>query len=158
MTEIFSPTAVSSSVDCFTMVHQQKICSSFSMEELVDSVALSLVEIAGDFLHGFELSNASSTLCKHFVSDFSVSPCLASWLWVTAVDSFAEKQVTKVHLSWTPNSLKTDDTEHQMKARWGCDEKTFRKWLHVVLDIVGSLGLACSNKKACVIIVWLPQV
>ena len=146
------------SVDFFAMAHQWKIHSSLSMEELVDSVALSLVEVAGDFLHGFELSNASSTLHKRFVSNFGVSPCLASWLWTASVDSFTEKKVTKVHLLWTLNSLKTDDTEHQMKARWGCDEKTFRKWLHIVLEIAGSLGLVCGNEKARIIIVWLPQL
>jgi len=28
-----------------------------------------------------------------------------------------------------------------MKGRWGCDEKTFRKWLYIVLDAIADLGL-----------------
>ena len=114
------------------------------MNDLLQRESLVFATLAGEHLHGLELDTAPRILCNRFVSHFGVPPFHCAWLWLCIEEALFNQSPfsSRTHLSWTSNLLKTDDTEHQMKGRWGCDEKTFRKWLHSVLDVVSDLDMA----------------
>lgn len=111
------------------------------MEGIVESAAVAFIRIAGYYIHGFEEHIAAKTLYCRFVAHFGVSPCHCAYIWLLTSDEMFNIKAEKIHLLWTLNLLKTDDTEHCMKGRWGCDEKTFRKWLYLVLDAICDLDL-----------------
>ena len=112
------------------------------MTELIESTAMSFVRLAGEYLHGCEPHIAAKTIRRRFVSHFGVSPCHCSWRWLLIEDELFEKDcyADRLHLLWTMNLLKTDDTVLVLKGQWQADEKTIRKWIYNVLEAVSDLG------------------
>ena len=100
------------------------------------------VSEAGRFLHGFETNMAPHTTRRRFVAHFGVSPKHCACLWQTARRNLiaSDPHMKHAHLLWALNVLKTDNSEHALKGRWGADEKTIRKWLCIALDVIGTMG------------------
>ena len=121
-------------------------------DDLVD-VAWSFVWEAGEYIHGFETNIAVKTIRRRFIAHFGISPIHCASLWHHSNQRLAtiDPYVKTVHLLWTLNVLKTDDTEHLLKGRWGADEKTIRKWMYIVLDVVGTLGVVRNENRDIII-------
>jgi hypothetical protein len=49
--------------------------------------------------------------------------------------------VKKVHLLWTLDLLKGDDTENKLKGGWDADEKTLWKWTSLFIEKISDLGV-----------------
>ena len=60
---------------------------------------------------------------------------------IHSINAYGEKK----HLLWTLNLLKTNATEHEMNGRWKADEKTIRKWVYIVLEVIGDLGVVSDK-------------
>ena len=112
------------------------------MEEEIHQLGVFFVEEAGKYIRGLELHLAPMTVLGRFSANFGVGPKHCAWLWHLAADHLYELDynVKRIHLLWTLNILKTDDTEAVMNGRWGADEKTIQKWLYVVLEGLGRIG------------------
>ena len=111
------------------------------MADLLNDLAERFVLMAGESIRGLELHLARSTVVGRFKAHFGVSPLHCAWLWLLSEDKLYQKDynVKRIHLLWTLNVMKTDDTEAVLKGRWGVDEKTIRKWLYVVLEVLSNL-------------------
>ena len=117
------------------------------MIEAIETMGLSFVWLAGEYLHGFEPHVAVGIIRRRFVAHFGVSPCHCAWLWLLIEDELFEKDcyADHKHLLWTLNLLKTDDTEMASKGRWQADEKTIRKWIYIVLEaVLWYFGCECA--------------
>ena len=121
------------------------------MEDEIDVSARLFIEIAGEHIHGLELHLARETGLGRFVAHFGVGPRHCVLLWQRAEDRLnrIDHNIKRVHLLWTLNVLKTDDSYAVMKGRWNADEKTIRKWLYIVLDALGTLGMVSWKTPCC---------
>ena len=120
-------------------------------DAVISTMAREFVAIAGEWICGLELDLSPRTLTHRFVSHFAVTPRHCAFIWnisqarLIQEDPFIERK----HLLWTLNVLKTDDSEHVLKGRWGADEKTIRKWLYVCLNVLSRLDLV--RKRSLVV-------
>ena len=119
-----------------------------SLEVLVQELAVEFVTIAGAYVHGLEYSRLSSkTVINRFVAQFGITPRHCAFLWIYSnqqihsINAYREKK----HILWTLNLLKTNATEHEMNGRWKADEKTIRKWVYIVLEVIGDLGVVSDK-------------
>ena len=98
-------------------------------------------------MHGIGSHVAENVLHRHWVASFGCSLHTAAYLWLLSKERLeeADKYIEIKHLLWTLNLLKTDDKEHVIASRWKCDEKTFRKWLYVVLNVISDLGVVSQH-------------
>lgn len=122
------------------------------MDAAINKLALEFVKTAGKWIHGLELHLLPTTLTKRFISHFGVSPRHCAILWAIAEDDLLSSNALceERHLLWTLNVLKTNETEHVLKGRWGADEKTIRKWLYICLNVIARLGLG----SGCSSVIW----
>lgn len=115
----------------------------------VDSLAICFIETASEHIHGLEAHLSASTVRAKYVSHFGCSPRTTARLWMTMMEE-ERLLITpaggglKVHLLWTLDLLKGDDTEHCLKGRWGEDEKTIRKWIALFLECISTLPIVCT--------------
>jgi hypothetical protein len=98
--------------------------------------------LASERIHGLG-GGAADLVDRRFRSYFGVSYQLCSHLWKYLEDTEALRsyEVKKVHLLWTLDLLKGDDTENKLKGRWDADEKTLRKWTSLFIEKISDLGV-----------------
>ena len=114
------------------------------MEAVVQQVGIEFVTAAGDYIHGLDYTRLSvDTVRRRFVASFGVSPRHAAFVWLYCKDSAygIDQGRTVLHLLWTLNLLKTDDTEHVLHGRWRADEKTIRKWTRIFMHVLSELNV-----------------
>ena len=118
------------------------------MGDDIDSLAYEFVELAGAYIRGLELHLCTETLLRRYISHFGISPRHTAFVWYFSVERLQQTNnyIEKVHLLWTLNLLKTDETENVLKGHWGADEKRIRKWLYVCLGVLGNLGVVSTCK------------
>ena len=71
---------------------------------------------------------------KRFISNFGIvsTLCVLLFEYLSAIsDKFQPK-----HMLWTLNFMKEYSTELQFAAKWKVDEKTFRKWVSLTIDVL----------------------
>lgn len=86
----------------------------------------------------YDIQKSRAVGYRRFKGLFGVSPLICSIAW----DNITEHvpQGTKPHhLLWGLCFLKCYNTEHVNHAIFGVDEKTFRKWIWIVIDSLASL-------------------
>ena len=115
----------------------------------MQQVGIRLVELAGEYIHGLDYSRiAVDTVRRRFVASFGVSPRHASLVWLYCKDKAQniDSDSAMIHLLWTLNLLKTDDTEHTLHGRWRADEKTIRKWTRLFMHVLSNLDVVSAQK------------
>ena len=55
---------------------------SVLMIEYIENTVVSFVQLASEYLHGFEPHIASKTIRQRFIAHFGVSPSHCAWLWL----------------------------------------------------------------------------
>ena len=111
-----------------------------------------LVETAAKYIYGLEISRYSPvTVWRRFVAHFGVAPrhCGLVWLFCHEKAREIDHNVELVHLLWTMNLLKSDDSEHTLHGRWRADEKTIRKYVYVFLEALSSLKVVRTLPACC---------
>ena len=115
-----------------------------TLEQQVRDLAVEFLDLAGEMIHGLDHHRlAHKTVLNRFIAQFGITPrhCACVWIFseqkIRQIDSNRQKK----HLLWTLNLLKTGASEAEMHGRWGADEKTIRKWLYIVLEALGDLGV-----------------
>ena len=77
---------------------------------------------------------------RHFKAVFGVSPLLCSVVWnYMDDDEKLPRRAQPKHLLWTLMFLKLYNSENVLSSMCGCEEKTFRKWVWLMLAAIGSL-------------------
>lgn len=91
------------------------------------------IEAAFDIWRHKNRNIASSTLDKRFHSYFGVDIdlCVTLWNWI---DDDLPKSAFYYHLLWALLFLKTYDSFAVLAGAVGCDEKTFQKWIWIVIE------------------------
>lgn len=84
---------------------------------------------------------------KRFKAVFGVKHDICVRLWTLCLPLLPEG-VRPVHLLWALYFLKQYNTECVNAAFANCDEKTFRTWCWVVIDVLAGLELVSSNSLA----------
>ena len=114
------------------------------MEAIIGGIAVELVDLAGEYIHGLDYKHLSpATVVSRFVSAFGVTPRHCAHVWIFCGDRSYSSDINrqKVHLLWTLNLLKTGDTEHALHGRWGADEKTIRKLTRLFMTVLSDLNV-----------------
>jgi hypothetical protein len=77
---------------------------------------------------------------RHFKAAFGVSPfmCSVMWNYMDDQENLPHRAQPK-HLLWTLLFLKLYNSENVLCSLCECDEKTFRKWVWLMLPAIGSL-------------------
>lgn len=88
---------------------------------------------------GRSTSLSGLTGMRIFKSFYGVSPEVCSQLW-HMMDDKPENAEPK-HLLWAFIFMKSYNTEHVNAGLVMCDEKTFRKWVWLFIDMLSSLQL-----------------
>jgi hypothetical protein len=75
-----------------------------------------------------------------FASSYGTEPLIAAILWEMMMNSNIQydKPFPK-HLLWALMFLKSYDTEMNIASRLRVDEKTYRKWLWIILPWIATL-------------------
>jgi hypothetical protein len=116
-------------------------------EFLLDrALAEEFLLLAAEVVQGLDHQLSELTVGRRFHAHFGASHRLCSYLWSYLEDTHCLRShglygARKVHLLWTLDLLKGDDSEHKLKGRWGADEKTIRKWTTVFIQCLSSLGV-----------------
>jgi len=82
---------------------------------------------------------ALSVKLERFTGFYGVRPLVAAVLWDMLFDWTRNTTCMPKHLLWSLHFCKTYDTETVIAAKFGIDEKTYRKWLWFMLDGIKSL-------------------
>ena len=79
---------------------------------------------------------------RRFVASFGVNPHVVAAIW-NRIDSkdLAPEGMRVKHLLWSLLFLKTYQPVAHSAPPCGTDEKTYRKWVWIVLEILGNLDL-----------------
>jgi len=89
------------------------------------------------------LSNRKTRTSRdRFVAFFGVSPRVVAAIWnrLESKDLLPKDMQTK-HLLWCLLFLKQYSQQRCMAPWCGTDEKTYRKWVWIVLDVLGEMDL-----------------
>jgi hypothetical protein len=99
--------------------------------------------LASERIHGLVGSSSADVVGRRFRAHFGVSYQLCSHLWkyLEDTEALSSYEVKKVHLLWTLDLLKGDDSENKLKGRWDADEKTLRKWTSLFIEKISDLGV-----------------
>lgn len=120
-------------------------------EALIRGLSLEFVDLASVYIHGLNYHRLrASTVVRRFVANFGVTPRHCAFVWVySRDDTYAiDHGRDKIHLLWTLNLLKCDDTEHVLHGRWHADEKTIRKWSKLFLRVLSSLEVVSKSNAS----------
>ena len=116
-------------------------------EVLVQEIAVEFVTVASKYIYGLEYSRFSTkTVINPFVSHFGIIPRHCAFLWMNSnqqihsINAYRKKK----HLLWTLNLLQTNATQHQINGCRKADKKTIQKWVYIVLEVVGDLGVVSN--------------
>jgi hypothetical protein len=82
---------------------------------------------------------ALSVKLERFTGFYGVRPIVVAVLWDMLFDWTRNTTCMPKHLLWSLHFCKTYDTETVIAAKFGIDEKTYRKWLWFVLNGIESL-------------------
>lgn len=69
---------------------------------------------------------------------FGVTPLICSVTW-NYITKYAPQETKPRHLLWGLCFLKCYNTEHVNSVMFGVDEKTFRKWIWIIVDALSSI-------------------
>lgn len=85
---------------------------------------------------------SSHTSERRFRSAFGVSPTVCAILWqrISLPAGCKEK-----HLLWGLFFLKVYDTEHVSRSFPQVDEKTYRKWVWIIIEKISELNIVGVN-------------
>lgn len=122
------------------------------MEDVVRILCLEFVDLAGEYIHGLDYRRLrAGTVKRRFVAAFGVSPrhCALVWIYIKDKTNSYDCGRQKIHLLWTLNLLKGDDSEHVLHGRWRKDEKTIRKWTKLFLHVLSNVQVVCTLEKIC---------
>ena len=104
--------------------------------------AAQFIDAAAEYVHGLEFRRlCASTVKKRFISLFGVTPRHCALIWTHTQEKTwnIDNGRKEIHLLWTLNLLKCDDTENVLHSRWKADEKTIRKWTRIFLVVISNL-------------------
>lgn len=65
-------------------------------------------------------------------------------------DAKLPKKARPEHLLWTLLFMKLYSAENVLAPMCGCDEKTFRKWVRLMMAAIGSLDDVVRTLSVCV--------
>ena len=120
------------------------------MEELIDDrVAWRFIGLASVRIHGLGIQTngrypSPNTLQRRFKSHFGITPRHVSAIWNLLLERNIHCRhafIQDVHLLWTLDLLKGDDSEHRLSGRWGATEKNIRKWSTILIEELSGLKL-----------------
>ena len=80
---------------------------------------------------------------RRYKSNFGCTPTVLCKCWILLLqftDCHQEDGVTPLHLIWACFYLKVYGKEATNVALAGCDEKTFRKWIKIVIYALADLA------------------
>lgn len=87
---------------------------------------------------GHNVSNNENVGRRRFVAMFGVTHTICSEIW-NAIQYNLPNGKSPAHLLWALLFLKNYSIEEINCAILKCDEKTFRKWVWIVIDIISRL-------------------
>lgn len=83
---------------------------------------------------------SDQTMMRKYRSYFGISPYVTVLLWIR-VKNRVNQSTRPLHMLWALFFVKNYWTEHSNAMLWKCDEKTFRKRVWYVLEVVSKLPL-----------------
>ena len=113
------------------------------------SMVLYCFQALGLLLVGRE-GGSQKTKDRRFRSFFGTSGlvCHEAWELLQASGSLDEYPgLTWDHFLWSLSFLKCYSTETQLSALYGIDEKTYRKWVWLCVELISLLDVVSSNGK-----------
>ena len=113
------------------------------------SMVLYCFQALGLLLVGRE-GGSQKTKDRRFRSFFGTSGlvCHKAWELLQASGSLDEYPgLTWDHFLWSLSFLKCCSTETQLSALYGIDEKTYRKWVWLCVELISLLDVVSSNGK-----------
>jgi hypothetical protein len=84
--------------------------------------------------------NSSQIGLRRFREFFGVSPLVCQEVWKLIRNKIPSGANAK-HVLWTLLFLKRYNTESVNRKICGCDEKSYRKWIWVFIDIMSELDV-----------------
>lgn len=77
---------------------------------------------------------------KRFKAFYGVTPRICNVLW-TLIESNSAEFFEPKHLLWALNFLKQYNVEATSRAIFGADEKTLRKYIWLIIDLLADLDI-----------------
>ena len=110
--------------------------------------------VLGFTVIGRNSTGSLQTQYRRFRGHFGVDWYICADLWLLLVPLLADEHYFRgakpKHLLWTLLFLKCYDTEVVLSARVHADEKTFRKWIWMFVDLLSYLsGDLVSDSDLC---------
>jgi hypothetical protein len=94
--------------------------------------------VEGCKLMGHNTDSSFSTGQRRFREFFGVSPLVCQEIWYKVLNQLPSGAKAK-HLLWTLFFLKRYNTEAVNRKVCGSDEKSFRKWTWIFIDLISDL-------------------
>jgi hypothetical protein len=86
-------------------------------------------------------NNSLNTGLRRFKSFYGVSPLICQTVWNLLNANKLPSGSKPLHLLWTLIFLKQYNSEHVNHAITGADEKTFRKWVWIFIELIADLNV-----------------
>lgn len=83
-------------------------------------------------------SPSAIVLLRRFVASFGITPSTCQHMWETIEDSVPRGGRPK-HMLWALYFLKTYGSEHIASNVLQVDEKTYRKWLWIFVELMATI-------------------
>ena len=97
-------------------------------------------------IYGLKIMNknpsSSSRNLTIFRAHYGTSPEVVSYLWgrISSNKILTQKGAIYKHLLWSLLFMKVYATEHVLSGMVNCNEKTFRKWIWIVIPIISQVS------------------
>jgi hypothetical protein len=96
--------------------------------------------MTGNIITGHNDEGSVNSGLKRFRSLFGTTPLICSLIWCKLVEDAPANSEPR-HLLYALLFLKVYGTEAEYKSLTNCDEKTFRKWSWIFIDLISQLNV-----------------
>ena len=96
---------------------------------------------------------------RRFIGLFGISPKLCSWYFRQLVlKGLLPPKLKPMHFLWTLHFLFAYSTEIQNASQFNCSENTYRKWVQLGVQAIGSLKLVSNICVTYLILIFLTSI
>jgi hypothetical protein len=111
---------------------------------MVEVDALVFETLASAIMASLAITVSLPTKERRFRACFGTTARICSQLWSLCSHILIAEGAMPVHLLWALMFLKQYNTEEVNASMAGCDEKTFRHWCWLVINILADMELVCG--------------